>query len=310
MARAIWSGSISFGLVNVPIKMFTAVRDVGIHFHMLSDDGKCRLRRKLVCPDTGREYEYGETTRGFEIAPDQYVIVTNEELNALKPEGQRTIDITDFVDGSQIDPIYYTRPYYLAPDERGVKGYRLLHEAMSRSGKVGISTFVMRQKQYLAALRPMEKALCLEVMNYADEIVPLEEIPGTEAAGEVDKRELQVAQKLIEALSGEFEPEKYRDEYREQLVQLVERKAAGEEVVLQPARQEAPRVADLMQALEASLAQVGRNAGKGGKRRSSDTAKRPGTNGSETKREKAPKRAGGRTTKKSGRTTQTRARKK
>jgi DNA end-binding protein Ku len=263
MARAIWSGSISFGLVNVPVKMFTAVRDRGVHFHMLSEDGTCRLRRKLVCPDTGKEYDFAQTARGFEIAPDQYVIINNDELNALKPEAARTIDITDFVDLARIDPVFYSRPYYLAPDERGGKAYHLLHEAMIRSGKVGIATFVMRQKQYLAALRPMQKILCLEVMNYADEIVPLDEIPGVEHAGEPDKRELQVAQRLIDALSGEFEPEMYKDEYREQLVQLIERKAAGEEVVLQPAREEPERIADLMQALEASLAHVGREAGRG-----------------------------------------------
>jgi DNA end-binding protein Ku len=218
-------------------------------------------------PTPAREYEYAETTRGFEIAPDQYVIVTTEELDSLKPEAARTIDITDFVDLASIDPIFYNRPYYLAPDERGGKAYRLLHEAMTRSQKVGIATFVMRQKQYLAALRPMQGALCLEVMNYADEIVPLEEIPGAEAAGEVDKRELTVAQRLIDALSGDFEPDKYKDEYREQLEQLIEKKAAGEEVVLQPAREEPERIADLMQALEASLANVGRDAGKRSSRR-------------------------------------------
>jgi DNA end-binding protein Ku len=262
VARAIWSGSITFGLVNVPVKMFTAVRDRGVHFHMLSDDGSCRLRRKLVCPETGKEYDFNQTARGFEIAPDQYVIVTDEEINSLKPEAGRTIDITDFVDLASIDPLYYSRPYYLAPDERGGKAYHLLHEAMTRSAKVGIATFVMRQKQYLAALRPMREILCLEVMNYADEIVPLDDIPGVQRAGEADKRELSVAQRLIDALSGEFEPEKYRDDYREQLVQLIEKKAAGEEVVLQPAREEPARIADLMEALEASLANVGRDAGR------------------------------------------------
>jgi DNA end-binding protein Ku len=262
VARAIWSGSITFGLVNVPVKMFTAVRDRGIHFHMLSEDGSCRLRRKLICPETGKEYDFNQTARGFEIAPDQYVIVTDDELNSLKPEAGRTIDITDFVDLASIDPTFYNRSYYLAPDERGGKAYHLLHEAMIRSAKVGIATFVMRQKQYLAALRPMQELLCLEVMNFADEIAPLDDFPGAQHAGEPDKRELQVAQRLIDALSGEFEPEKYKDEYREQLSQLIEKKAAGEEVVLQPAREEPARIADLMEALEASLAHVGRDAGR------------------------------------------------
>jgi DNA end-binding protein Ku len=287
MPRAIWSGSITFGLVNVPVKMFTAVRDLGVHFHMLTPDGKCRLRRKLVCPETGKEYEYAQTTRGYEVAPDQYIIVGEEELNALKPEAARTIDITDFVDIASIDPIYYNRPYYLAPDERGVKAYHLLHEAMVRAGKVGIASFVMRQKQYLAALRPMEQALCLEVMNFADEIVPLEEIPGTAFAGEVDKRELSVAQRLIDALSGDFEPRNYRDEYREKLLELIEKKAAGEEIVIQPPREEAPRMADLMQALEASLAEVGRSAGKRGKPQRNGESRRKTARRAESRRKPA-----------------------
>jgi DNA end-binding protein Ku len=310
MARAIWSGSISFGLVNVPVKMYTAVRDRGVHFHMLSEDGSCRLRRKLVCPETGKEYDYAQTTRGFEIAPDQYVIIANEELDALKPEAGRTIEITDFVDLAHIDPIYYERPYYLAPDERGGKAYHLLHEAMSRAGKVGIANFVMRQKQYLAALRPMQSILCLEVMNYADEIVPLDEIPGTEFAGEADKRELSVAQRLIDALSGEFEPGKYHDEYRERLLELIEKKAAGEDVVIQPPAREPERIADLMQALEASLAQVGRSAGAKDRKRGAAGAP-AGAKGRTAEARRASKdTAGQRSAKRPSSARKTRARKK
>src|SRR2546426_4331174 len=169
MSRAMWSGSITFGLVNVPIKLFPAVQDKDVHFHMLSKDGKCRLRRKLVCPETGKEYDFKETARGYEIAPDQYVIVHDEELRNLKPEAGRHIEITDFVDLEEIDPVYYNRPYWLAPDEKGAKAYQLLLNAMLETAKVGIAKFVMRGKEYLAAIRPREGALCLEIMNFAEE---------------------------------------------------------------------------------------------------------------------------------------------
>src|SRR5687767_9402214 len=148
MSRAMWSGSISFGLVNIPVKLHTAVRNREVHFHLLTKDGTCRLRRKLVCPDDDKEkeYDYKDTTRGYELGPDQYVVIKDEELSALWPEARRTIDIQDFVGLSDIDPIYYEKAYYLMPDQNGTKAYRLLFEAMSRTKKVGIATFVMRHK--------------------------------------------------------------------------------------------------------------------------------------------------------------------
>lgn len=165
MPRAMWSGSISFGLVNVPVRMYTAVRDRGVHFHRLSPDGTCRLRNKLVCPDTGQEFDFKDTARGYEIAPGQYVIMRDEELENLKPEAGRSIDIRDFVDLADIDPVYYDNTYYLAPDERGAKGYQLLLEVMKKQQKVGIAKFVMREKEYLAAIRPYKNALVLETMH-------------------------------------------------------------------------------------------------------------------------------------------------
>jgi DNA end-binding protein Ku len=261
MARSIWSGAISFGLVNVPVKLYTAVRDHSIHFHMLGPDGKCRLRRKLVCPETGAEVDWKDTKRGYEVAPDQYIIMDDEELNALRPRATRTIEIKDFVDLKDIDPVYYNTPYYLLPDERAAKPYRLLHEAMNRAKKVGIATFVMRQKQYLAALRPVEKVLVLETMNYADEIADPSELPEAGLDAKVDKRELDMAQRLIDALSGKFDPRKYRDEYRQEVLKLIEKKAEGEEVHIAPAPEEPQRVHDLVKALEASLAEArGRHA--------------------------------------------------
>lgn len=254
MARPIWSGTISFGLVNIPVKLFTAARDRDVHFHMLSKDGHCRLRQKLVCPETGEEFEFKDTTRGYEIAPDDYVIVTDKELESLKPEAGRSIEIVDFVDLDEIDPIYYDRPYYLAPDEGGRHGYRLLLEAMDRSRKVGIARFVMRSKEYLAALRPAGDVLVLETMRYHDEIVPAREVVGNVGKVKVNEREREAAERLIEALVNAFEPEKYHDEYRERVEELLERKAAGKEIKAQPARPREPTsVINLMEALQQSI---------------------------------------------------------
>jgi DNA end-binding protein Ku len=256
MARSMWSGSISFGLVNVPVKLYTAVREKDIHFHMLTKDGHCRVRRKLVCPDDDREVDYKETTRGYEIAPDQYVVFDEGELEALRPEASRAIQILDFVNLADIDPIYFQRPYYLAPDERAGKSYHLLLRAMRDAERVAIATFVMRQKQYLAAIRPTDKLLLLETMNYADEIVQPDELPGIDEPPDVDQRELKMAKQLIDALAGDFAPEKYRDEYREQLMEIIEKKAKGQEVRIAPPPEEPARVLNLMKALEASLAEA------------------------------------------------------
>lgn len=255
MPRPIWSGSISFGLVNIPVKLFSAVRDRDVHFHMLSKDGHCRLRRKLVCPDTGEEFEFRDTARGFEIAPDEYVVVSDKELDSLKPESGREIAISDFVELSEIDPVFYDRPYFVVPDEKGRHAYRLLFESMLRSQKVGIARFVMRQKEYLAALRPTQDIICLETMRFMDEVVPVEEVIEDVARGKVNEREMEAAQRLIEALVNKFEPSKYRDEYREKVEALIERKSQGKEVKFQPAPEPEPtRLVNLMEALQRSLA--------------------------------------------------------
>lgn len=254
MARAMWSGTISFGLVNIPVKLFAAVKDRDVHFHMLSKEGHCRLRRKLVCPDTGEEVQFKDTTRGIEIAPDEYVVVSDKELENLKPEAGRAIEIQDFVELKEIDPVYYDRPYYLVPDEKGKHAYRLLFEALSRSQKVGIAKFVMRAKEYLAALRPMSNVICLETMRYQDEIVPADDVAGDAAGGKVNERELEAAERLIDALVNEFNPRKYHDEYRERVEHLVEQKAKGKQVKVQEAPEREPtRLINLMDALQKSI---------------------------------------------------------
>jgi DNA end-binding protein Ku len=262
MARTIWSGSISFGLVNVPIRLHSATRDRSVHLHLVTRDEGCRVRRKLVCPSTGEEVDYKETARGYEVAPDQYVIIGNDELENLKPEAARTMEIRDFVDLNDIDPVYYDNTYYITPDKNGTKAYQLLLQAMRERNKVAICRFVMRTREYLGAIRPMGNVLVLETMRHADEVVAPSELDLPKAT-EVDAREVEMAERLIAALEGPFEPEKYHDEYREALEELIQQKAAGQEVVAQPpAAEEAPRVINLMEALEQSLQQARKDSRK------------------------------------------------
>jgi DNA end-binding protein Ku len=258
MARAIWSGAISFGLVNVPIKLYSATSPKSVRFHQLSAKTGARIRQKRVDPSTGDEVPYEEIVKGYEISPDRYVLIDPEELEALDPKATKTIDIEDFVDLDEIDPIYYDHSYYLAPTAGGAKAYRLLLDAMRESGKVGIGRVVLRSKQQLCALRPTGDVLTLSTMLFGDEVLApdrLDELDAVEDA-QASERELQMAEQLISSLSREFDPSKYHDEYRERVVQLIERKAAGEEIAVEPEAEEPAAAPDLMAALEASLAAV------------------------------------------------------
>ncbi len=256
MPRPIWSGAISFGLVNVPVKIFSATSSKDVRFHQLDGKSKSRIKQKRVSMATGEEVPYEDIVKAYEIAPDNYVTITPEELDALDPKATKTIDIEDFVDLDQIDPVYYERPYYLVPDKGGQKAYALLRNAMRETNKVGIARVVLRTKQYLAAIRPKDDALVMETMLFADEVNPLDELdlPGPDV--DVTEREEKMARSLIDSLSTDFEPEKYHDEYRERVLELIEQKASGQEIVVEEAAEEAPRVVDLMAALEASLAAV------------------------------------------------------
>ncbi|MBV9424054.1 MAG: Ku protein [Solirubrobacterales bacterium] len=258
MARAIWSGAISFGLVNVPVKLFAATSPKAVRFHQISEKTGARIRQKRVDPTTGDEVPYEEIVKGYEITPDRYVLITNEELDALDPKATRTIDIEEFVDLAEIDPIYYDHSYYLAPTAGGAKAYRLLVDAMTEAGKVGIGRVVLRSKQQLCALRPTGGVLTLSTMLFGDEVLPPDRLDELDSVGEVEasKRELTMAQQLIDSLSTDFEPSKYHDDYRERVLDLIERKAAGEEIAVQPEAEEPAAAPDLMAALEASLAAV------------------------------------------------------
>ena len=257
MARSIWTGAISFGLVTVPVKLYSAVSRKTVRFHQLNGPTGVRIQQKRVDPSTGDEVAYEDIVKGFEIGPDRYVIIEPGELESLDPKKTRTIEIEDFVDLTDIDPILYDHPYYLAPGAGGAKPYRLLLEAMRESGKVAIAKVVIRQKENLVAIRPMEgDVLGMATMIFADEVVDPERIDELDSAREVEvnDRELSIAKQLVESLSGEFEPDKYRDTYREDVLALIERKAAGEEIAVQPAKEEDEEpVPDLMAALKASL---------------------------------------------------------
>ncbi|HEX2119774.1 MAG TPA: Ku protein [Acidimicrobiales bacterium] len=266
MPRPIWSGAISFGLVNVPVKLYSATSSKDVRFHQLDGKSKSRIKQKRVSMATGEEVPYEDIVKAYEIAPDNYVTIAPEELEALDPKATKTIDIEDFVDLDQIDPVYYERPYYLVPDKGGQKAYALLRNAMRETNKVGIARVVLRTKQYLAAIRPKDDALVMETMLFADEVNPLDELdlPGPDV--DVTEREEKMARSLIDSLSTEFEPEKYHDEYRERVLELIEQKASGQEIVVEEAAEEAPRVVDLMAALEASLAAVKEGKGTPDKR--------------------------------------------
>jgi DNA end-binding protein Ku len=258
MPRAIWSGSVSFGLVSVPVKLYSAVSRKTVRFHQLHAADGVRIQQKRVCPADGEEVAYEDIVKGYEITPDRYVTIEPEELEALDPKATRTIDIEEFVDLAEIDPIFYDHSYYLAPTAGGAKAYRLLLDAMRESGKVGIGKVVIRSKQQLCALRPTEGVLTLTTMLFGDEVLAADRLDELDAIGEAEAtdRELAMAEQLIDTLSAEFEPTKYRDEYRERVLDLIERKAAGEEIAVAPALEEPSAAPDLMAALEASLAAV------------------------------------------------------
>jgi len=258
MPRSIWSGAISFGLVNVPVKLYSAVSRKTVRFHQLNGKTGHRIQQKRVDPGTGEEVAYEDIVKGYELTRDRYVLVTPEELDSLDPERTRTIDIEDFVDLEDIDPVYYDHPYYLVPDKGAAKAYGLLLNAMRESGKVAIARVVLRSKEQLVAIRPAGDVLMMETMIFHDEVVPNDDLDDLPEEGElkVSDRELAMAKQLVESLATEFDPSKYRDEYREKVLGLIERKAEGQEIAVQPEAPEPTAVPDLMAALEASLAAV------------------------------------------------------
>jgi DNA end-binding protein Ku len=265
MPRSIWTGAISFGLVTVPVKLYSAVNRKTVRFNQLNAKTGSRIAQKRVDAATGEEVDYEDLVKGYEIASDRYVVIEPGELESVQPAKTKTIDIEDFVDLADIDPIFYDHPYYLAPAAGGAKPYRLLLEAMRETEKVAIAKVVIRQKESLVAIRALTYHDVLEMatMLFADEVVDptrIDDIPGADDV-KTNDRELAIAKQLVESLAGEFEPEKYHDTYREAVLEMIEKKAAGEEIVIAEEAEEAAPVPDLMSALKASLDAVRKTTG-------------------------------------------------
>ncbi|MXZ52983.1 MAG: Ku protein [Acidimicrobiaceae bacterium] len=257
MPRVIWKGSISFGLVTIPVQLFSAVSRKNVRFNQLDAETGARVRYKKVSSADDKELPPERIIKGYELASGDYVTVTDRELEELAPVAARTIDIDAFIDLADIDPVFYDSAYHLVPDEAAAKPYKLLAEAMDEANKVAICGFVMRSKQHLAAIRPVEGRLMLSTMVYSDELVAPDEIDGFDGLGdiEVEERETAMARQLITALEAQFEPGRYTDSYREAVLELIERKASGDTTAtVASAAPTSDTVVDLMAALEASVA--------------------------------------------------------
>jgi DNA end-binding protein Ku len=267
MARAIWSGTISFGLLNVPVRMFSAVARRNIALREIRESDSARIKHRRVAEGTDEEVPYENIVKAYELSPGQYVPLSQDEMAALAPEKTRAIDVQDFVDIEEIDPMYFDSPYYLGPADGAEKAYSLLASAMESSGKAAIARFVFRNKEHLSAIRASDGVLTLTTMRFHDEVVPPSDLDDAlpDKKPKVAKKEQQMAEQLIDSLSTEFEPNSYRDEYREQLLALIEQKAEGKEIVAPEAEEpKATKAPDLMAALEESIAAVKDKGSSGG----------------------------------------------
>jgi DNA end-binding protein Ku len=259
MPRAIWSGAITFGLVNVPVRMYTAISEHKLHFHWVHEADESPIGYQKICKLEDKPVPDDEVVKAFEFEPGEYVFMDDDDFEAARSEGYRTIDITDFVPYEQIDPIYFARTYYLGPQEGGEKVYSLLTRAMQESGLAAVAKFVMRDRQNLGCLRVRDGVITLEQLYFADEIRDLEEIKPR--ASKVAKEELAMAQQLIDNFAGEFDPAKYEDTYRDALCEIIKAKRKGKQVHHAPETQEAAPP-DLLEALRASIAGAGKGSGR------------------------------------------------
>jgi DNA end-binding protein Ku len=276
MARAIWSGTISFGLLNVPVRMFSAVARRNIALREIRESDSAKIKHRRVAEGTDEEVPYENIIKAYELSPGQYVPLGKDDLAALAPEKTRAIDVQDFVDIEEIDPMYFDSPYYLGPADGAEKAYSLLASAMESSGKAAIARFVFRNKEHLSAIRASDGVLTLTTMRFHDEVVPPSDLDDAlpDKKPKVAKKERQMAEQLIDSLSTEFEPNSYRDEYREQLLSLIEQKAEGKEIVAPEAEEpKATKAPDLMAALEESIAAVKDKGSSGGKKASKPKGK-------------------------------------
>jgi DNA end-binding protein Ku len=274
MARPVWSGVISFGLVSVPVKAYPAVRDHDVHFHQIDKGSGSRIRNRKVSAKTGKEVDNADIELGFETSKGRYVTFSNRELDDLRPASTRAVEVSDFVSLDDIDPIYYERTYWLGPaDDAAVKPYQLLRAAMEDRGLVAIGTVVMRNKQYLTAIRPLEGALAMSTMRFADEVVPRSDVDGVpDRRTKPDQRMLRMANQLVDSLTTDWNPRRYHDTFTEELRERIEAKQAGKKLEIEPEEGAEPKVIDLMQALEDSV--KGARANRRGRRKPRSRARK------------------------------------
>ena len=252
MARSIWNGTITFGLIAVPIKVHSATESHTIHFHQVHDKDGARIKQKRICTNEGKEVPYAEVAMGYEVRGGEFVMLSKDEIDAAAGARSRTIDLEEFVAGQQIDPVFYDRTYYLGAGEDGADAYRLLHDALRRAGRTGLGRWVFHNREYVVAVRPGDEVLVLHTMRFADELVPVEKLDIRAPSRKPSERELEMAEQLVESLYKRFRPSAFKDDYRERVAELIRRKAAGEKIELS-AREKPKATDDLMAALEASL---------------------------------------------------------
>jgi DNA end-binding protein Ku len=292
--RSMWKGAISFGLVTIPVAVYPATEEKSVKFNQLHDEDMGRIRYKRVCEVDGEEVPYDHIVKGYELEKDRYVVLEDEDFDAVPVESSRTIDIQQFVDLEEIDPILYKKSYYLVPEETGAKAYALLRRALEEESKVGISKVSFRDKEHLAALRFKDDVFVLETMFWPDEIRAAE-FDTVHEDGKIREQEVEMAKSLIENLSEPWNPDAFKDEYREALLEIVEKKAAGEEIEAAPEAQPA-RVVDLMEALKASVEAVKQkgpqSSGSGGAKKAAakKSATKKSTAKSAAKKTAAPPR--------------------
>jgi DNA end-binding protein Ku len=292
VARTIWKGALSFGLVNIPVGLYPATSDKSIHFNQFEEGTSDRIRYKKVNERTGEEVPNEDIARGFDLGGGEYVILTDEELESAEPKKSRQIDISDFVSQSDIDPVFFRSSYYLAPEGPGAdKAYSLLRRAMADSGRIGIATMVMRNKEYLVAVRPETDALALHTMYFSDEVrSPGNELPELPDVDEVSDRELSMAELLIESMESDWDPERYHDTHREKVEAIIEEKRQGHEIVIQEQAEPAAKVVDLMEALNASIKAAAKPGAKSG--RAAASAKRAPARSATPAKKKAAAKTG------------------
>jgi len=256
--RSIWNGWVSWGTVNVPVKLFSATQSQGVSFNQLHAKDGARIKQKRMNPRTGKEVPYKQIVRGYEVSPDKWIVLTKEDAQAAEGTRAKVVDIEEFVPAAEIDPVFYDHPYYVGPQDGGEHAYEVVRKALEKSGRVGVGRFVLRSKEQLVALRALDGVMGLFTLRFADELIDPGSVDYEEAQKSPGAKEVDMAAKLVDALAGEFKPEKYHDTYSEAVMKIIEAKAKGEEIDI-PKVEEAESPDDLMAALEASLSGAGKS---------------------------------------------------